>query len=80
MEIILFGSLYRAKEILIFCVHFLSNFLSTWRDRGEVPFLPYKKASGGENSEVYADALRGHSAPRGSDPTLSWLHPPHLHF
>ena len=44
MEIILFASLYRAKEILIFCVHFLEkNFLSTWRDRSGVPFLSYKK-------------------------------------
>ena len=44
MEVILFASLYRAKEILIFCVHFLwKNFLSTWRDRSGVPFLPYEK-------------------------------------
>ena len=44
MEVILFASLYRAKEILIFYVHFLSkNFLFTWRDRSGVPFLPYEK-------------------------------------
>ena len=56
MEVILFASLYRAKEIFIFYVHFLlKNFLSTWRDRSGVLFLPYKKASGDENSEVPAD-------------------------
>ena len=56
MEVILFASLYWAKEILIFCVHFLlKNFLSTWRDRSGVPFLPYKKASSDENTEVPAD-------------------------
>ena len=44
MEVILFASLYRAKEILIFYVHFWSkNFLFTWRDRSGVPFLPYEK-------------------------------------
>ena len=52
MEVILFASLYRAKEILIFCVHF---FRRTFYPRGATEvefFLLYKKASGGENLEV----------------------------
>ena len=66
MEVILFASLYLAIEVLIFYVHFLKkNFLLMWRGRGVVPFLSYEKGFSGENSEVYTDALRGHSAPRG---------------
>ena len=81
MEVILFASLYWAKEILFFYVHFFRRtFYSLGATEVEFPFFHMKKASGGENSEVYADALRGHSAPLGSDPTLSWLHPPHRHF
>ena len=70
MEVILFASLYRAIEVLTFYVHFFYR----------RTFFHMKKASGGEDSEVYADALRGHSAPRGSNPTLSWLHSSHCHF
>ena len=30
-----------------------------------LPFFYMKKASAAKNSELFADALRGHSAPRG---------------
>ena len=44
MEVILFGSLYPAIEVLIFYVHFLwKNFLFAWCDRSGVPFLQYEK-------------------------------------
>ena len=61
MEVILFTSLYRAIEVLIFNIHFLEkNFLFMWRGRGGVPFLTYEKGVGGENSEVPADFLEIH--------------------
>ena len=67
MELIIFASLYQAKEELIFYVHFF--YRRTFYLRGVVevvlPFFHMKKASAAKNSEVYADALRGHSASRG---------------
>ena len=57
MEVILFASLYRTIEVLIFCVHFFC--WRTFYPRGatevEFPFFHMKKASGGENWEVPAD-------------------------
>ena len=51
MEVILFASQYRAIEVLIFYVDFLSkNFQFIWRGSGGVPFLSYEKGFGGENS------------------------------
>ena len=55
MELIIFASLYQAREVLIFYVHFLEkNFLSMWRGRGGVAFLSYEKGFGGaEILETY---------------------------
>ena len=36
-----------------------------WHGRSGVAFFHMKKASATKNSEVFADALMGHSAPRG---------------
>ena len=48
MELIIFGSLYQANEVLIFYVHFLwKNFLFTWHGRSGVAFLSYEKGFGG---------------------------------
>ena len=67
MDLIIFASLYQAKEGLIFYVHFF--YWRTFYLRGAVevvlPFFHMKKASAAKNSEVFEDALRGHSAPRG---------------
>ena len=66
MELIIFASLYQAKEVLIFYVHFYRR---TFYLRGTaevvLPFFYMKKASAAKNSEVYVDTLRGHSAPQG---------------
>ena len=49
MEVIIFASLYQAKEVIIFYVHFLlKNFLFTWHDRSGIAFLSHEKGFGGE--------------------------------
>ena len=59
MELIIFASLYQAKEVLIFYVHFF--YRRTFYSRGAVevvlPFFHMKKALVAKNSEDYADAL-----------------------
>ena len=58
MELIIFASLYQAKEELIFYVHFYRR---TFYLRGAVevvlPFFHMKKDSAAKNSEVPTDAL-----------------------
>ena len=67
MEVIHFASLYWAKEVLIFYVNFFYRRTFYLCDTAEVvfPFFHTKNASAAKNLEVYADAFRGHSAPRG---------------
>ena len=49
MELILFASLYQAKEVLYFYTHFFIEELSTYvPGRNSVAFLSYKQDFGGE--------------------------------
>ena len=72
MALIIFASLYQAKEGLIFYVHFF--YRRTFYLRGSVevvlPSFHINKASAAKNSEVFVDALRGHSAPQGR---IRWI-------
>ena len=81
MELIIFASQYRAKEGLIFYVHFLlKNFLFTWDGRSGVAFLSYEKSFGGEKFRGRRGCSQGPLGSTRSNPTLSWLHSPHRHF
>ena len=66
MELIIFVSLYQVKEGLIFYIHSFIEELSIYvmRQSG-IPFLLYKKRLRRREIERSANALRGHSAPRG---------------
>ena len=57
MEVILFASLYQAKEVLIFHVHFFNRRTFYLCGAAEVvfPFFHMKKASAAKNSKVLAD-------------------------
>ena len=59
MEVILSTSLYQAKEVLIFYVHFFYRRTFYLCGAAEVvfPFFHMKKAPVAKNSEVYADSL-----------------------
>ena len=53
MELIIFDSLYEAKEGSVFYVHFLlKTFLFTWRGRSGVAFASYEQGFGGEKFRV----------------------------
>ena len=69
MEVILFTSLYRAIEVLIFYIHFFIEELSIYvvQQRWSSLSFIWKRLQAAKNSEVYVDALRGH---------LTWI----LHY
>ena len=82
MEVILFASLYRTIEVLIFYVHFFyrRTFYLCGAAEVEFPFFHMKKASGSEKFRGLHGCSQGSLSSTRLDPTLSWLHPPHDHF